>query len=752
VSVLRLFTRGIREKLMTWVSLLVGGIALFVAFFFPWRLQQQALRATTAKAASMRDITAYSVTAALYFRDTLAMREVLVAIMKDPEIVSVGVEDGFGRTIVRAGTEPAESGPTDEVNASLLAGGRLLVTGAPVYHDGTRIGRVELAVSLDSLGAQVAAARRTGILFGLFILAFGLAVAYAIAQVLTSPLRRVGDTVRAIAAGDLSLRAAAPSDRDVAELVHAFNGMVDALVGVQADLARANVDLEHRVHERTATLRTFIDVTPQAIVSTDLQGIVTLWNRAAERLFGWRADEVIGHQLPNIPEAGRDAFMASLRALEDGTIMQGMEFVRQRKDGSHVHVLNSASALRDEEQRPIGYVAVITDLTERQALEGQLRQAQKMEAVGRLAGGVAHDFNNILTVITATTSLLLDDQLPAYIRSDIEEISTAAMRAAALTRQLLAFTRSQVVHLAPVCAGDVVTALSPMLRRLLPAHARIELDTGDSGRIMADVSQIEQIVMNLALNASDAMPNGGTMIIRTRDVTLDAQYVRDHLGVIPGEYVMLAITDDGMGMAPEVLTRIFEPFFTTKPIGKGTGLGLATTYAIVQRLGGRIDVETRAGAGTTLRIYIPRAGAEQLLRPAQLPADAESRGSQTVLLVEDYDAVRLTLKRSLERLGYLVLDAPSGEDGLTVVQDAGIRLDVIVSDMMMPGMNGRDFADAVKLVRPDVPVVFMSGYADAAVRDRTLVDTQHAFVHKPVSGASLARAIQDLLGRASSSR
>jgi PAS domain S-box-containing protein len=498
--------------------------------------------------------------------------------------------------------------------------------------------------------------------------------------------------------------------------------------------------------DRTEALRAFIDLTPQAIVALDAEGRITVWNRAAERLFGWTADETIGKSLPMLPPEHRGAFDIMLHKLRrDGTV-EGREVVRLRKDGSPVNIMLSASALRDD-GRVTGYIAVMADLTERRQLEGQLRQSQTMEAVGRLAGGIAHDFNNILTIITATTALLLDSPLPLSTRTDLQSINTAALRAAALTRQLLAFTRSQVVHIAPVDVDAVLRELESTLLRLLPGNVRLDVAGHARHAIRADVSQIEQIVMNLTVNAVDAMPDGGTVTIRTADVTLDAEYIGDYSAISAGQYVQLSIADTGTGMTPEVLSRLFEPFFTTKPVGKGTGLGLATTYAMVKRMGGCIDVQSTPLRGTTFTIHIPSSSeltsATNPVSDTSLLADA--RGSETILVVEDDAGVRLTLKRGLQRLGYTVLDAPSGEVAIGMARSDPRRVDVLVTDMMLPGMTGQELADRVHALRPALPVVFMSGYADEPARARLRVDVSHAFLHKPVAAASVARAFQDLL-------
>jgi two-component system cell cycle sensor histidine kinase/response regulator CckA len=286
-----------------------------------------------------------------------------------------------------------------------------------------------------------------------------------------------------------------------------------------------------------------------------------------------------------------------------------------------------------------------------------------------------------------------------------------------------------------------------MLRRLLRENIRVSLETTDPlHHVKADVSQIEQVILNLVVNASDAMPEGGSLSVATRNVTLDAAYARERVNVTPGEYTMLVVTDTGVGMSPATMARMFEPFFTTKPIGKGTGLGLATTYAIVQRFGGHIEAQSHVGVGTAFRIYLPRYVDEASEGETEsCPPEGNVAGTETVLLVEDEDPVRIAMKRSLERLGYTVLEASNGETGLSALAERGEDIDVVVTDVMMPGMTGRAMADQLLTTRPEMPVVFISGYADDVTRERGLVDETHAFMQKPFTGLQLARTIREML-------
>ena len=535
-----------------------------------------------------------------------------------------------------------------------------------------------------------------------------------------------------------------PIDVDVRGRPLRMAGRVARIVVVTDVTDRLRAEAQARA--TSEMLQSVIDAAPQAILSTDNSRRVTRWNRAAETLFGWTATEVLGHAVPCISEEQFKQIQAHQRLVETGQVGRTSEIECVCKDGTRLYALLAIAELRDVGAVPVGFVAVFTDLTERMIHDEQKRQSQKMEAVGRLAGGIAHDFNNILTVISSYARLLLESAHDERTREDIGEIALAADRASGLTRQLLAFSRRDVVAHRSLDVSDVVRGMEPMLLRLLNADIALvsKLD-GAVDRVTADPSHIEQIVMNLVVNASDAMPDGGTLVMETGNTELDAAYARTHSDVIPGEYVMLAITDTGKGMDQTTMSKVFEPFFTTKDLGRGTGLGLATVYAIVKQLHGHVWVYSEPEHGTTFKIYLPKASvADPALEPEVVAAPVRTRGSGTVLLVEDDDAVRRVVRRLLEKMHYNVLEASDGEQGLAVVAEFGKTVDVVLTDLMMPNMNGRELANALAVSNPDLHVLFTSGYTDDAAIRRGLMESAHAFLQKPFTAEQLARTLTEL--------
>ena len=381
--------------------------------------------------------------------------------------------------------------------------------------------------------------------------------------------------------------------------------------------------------------------------------------------------------------------------------------------------------------------------------EEQLRLAQKMEAVGRLAGGVAHDFNNVLSVVLSYTGLILSDlKSDDPMRAEIEEIQKAGERAADLTRQLLTFSRQHVVLPKVVDLNQIMVAMEKMIGRLLGADVEVTLFPGARlGKVKVDPGQIEQIVMNLAVNARDAMPSGGRLTIQTNNIDLDDHYASEHLGVTAGPHVMLAVTDTGFGMDKETQGQIFEPFFTTKEKGKGTGLGLSIVFGIVKQSGGHVWVYSEPGHGTTFKVYLPRTEAQTEASPSQPPPAEGGRGSETILLVEDDEQVRAVAVGILRRRGYTVLEAPGAGEALLVVEQYGARINLLVTDVVLPRMNGPQLAERVRASRPDIKVLFMSGYTDEAIIQHGILDSGVTFLQKPITPDSLARKVREALGQ-----
>ena len=483
-----------------------------------------------------------------------------------------------------------------------------------------------------------------------------------------------------------------------------------------------------------------------AIFLLDEAGAVASWNNGAERIHGYREAEALGRDMAGLllPEgsgpAERERTLA--RARDAGRVEE--EGWRLRADGERFRanvVLRPLMVGTDA-----GYLVVVRDVTEQRELEAQFQQSQKMEAVGRLAGGVAHDFNNLLTVILGSAEMLSEDlEVDDPRRADAEEIRRAAERGAALTRQLLAFTHRQVRRPLPVDLRAVVDEMDSLLARVIGEHIEVVTQApAEPLAVYADPTEIEQVVMNLAVNARDAMPEGGVLSILLDGVRLDEAAAARMGGLAPGGYARLRVSDTGHGIAPDVMPHLFEPFFTTKGPGEGTGLGLPTVYAIVTQSGGHIGAESREGAGAAFVIHLPLTGAAPVAEAGPDAADgAGPTGTESVLLVEDEPAVRRLVSRTLERAGYSVLVAESGAAAAALWTRTPI--DLLLTDVVMPGADGAELARRFSAERPGARVLFMSGHTEGALVDRAAREAQAPFLQKPFTPAELARRVREVL-------
>jgi two-component system cell cycle sensor histidine kinase/response regulator CckA len=494
-----------------------------------------------------------------------------------------------------------------------------------------------------------------------------------------------------------------------------------------------------------ATLATVVEHTDDAVVGLTPEGVITAWNGGAERLFGYTAEEVLGEPATMLADedgAGEQAdVLARIRRGERGL---SYETRRQRKDGTPVDVSLTVTPIRDQAGSVIGASAIARDVTaakeaaeRRRAVEERTHQAQRMESLGKLAGGVAHDFNNILAIIANYTDFVAEETADRPgVQADLTQVRTAVERATNLTRQLLTFTRAETVQPRDVDLNAALTEAHKMLERTIGEHINmLARPAPQPMTVHADPSQLQQVLLNLAINARDAMPEGGTLVLEVNSATLGGDEVNMQPPLPAGTYARLLVSDTGEGMSPETAARVFEPFFTTKPQGKGTGLGLATVYGIVTEAGGSINVYSEPGIGTTFRIYLPLVTAPTITAPApprQAPPDGNGR---TVLVVEDEPALARVISRILTDGGYHVVTAANGPEALEL--DEQHPCDVLLTDVIMPEMSGRRLAELLHERRPDLPVLYMSGYSNGLLGTTKVLDEDVAFIEKPFTGSDL---------------
>jgi two-component system, cell cycle sensor histidine kinase and response regulator CckA len=508
--------------------------------------------------------------------------------------------------------------------------------------------------------------------------------------------------------------------------------------------------IRHQLVEREELFRLISENAMDMIAVVDPDGRRLYNSPAYARILGFTDDELAGtsfydHVHPDDIYTAQQAVKQATATNPGGTVQYRM----RHKDGTWHTIESGASAILNQQGKVEKFVVVNRDVSEQRQLEEKFRQAQKMEAVGRLSGGVAHDFNNLLGVIIGYAEFLQESLDPENsLRSSVDEILKAGKRAASLTRQLLAFSRQQVLDPKVLDLNVVVLDMDKMLRRLIGEDIELSTVLGpDLGRLKADQSQLEQVLLNLVVNARDAMPQGGKLLIDTQNMVMDEAFVRRYpYPVQPGPYVCLTVTDSGVGMDAETKARAFEPFFTTKEKGKGTGLGLSTVYGVVKQSGGYIDIYSTPGAGTTFKIYLPRVD-DAITTDAPVGGATSFSGNETILLAEDESSLRTLTRNTLELCGYKVLEAKDGLEAIEVSERFKGPIDLLLTDMVMPGMGGRQLAEELTRRRPEIRLAYMSGYTGQAVGSQGPVDPGSVFLLKPFTRELLTRKIREALDR-----
>jgi len=520
----------------------------------------------------------------------------------------------------------------------------------------------------------------------------------------------------------------------------------------QISVASAAAEMERmQIEEKHAILSAAVEQSTECVVITDLEGNIVYVNPVFERNTGYSVSEAIGKK-PSILKSEKHSseyYSKLWFALKSAGSWSGI-LINKRKDGTLFEEETSISTVSDSKGRPAYYVAVKRDVTNERRLEEQLRQAQKMEAIGQLTGGIAHDFNNFLTAILGFSSLLqmkYEDDKDAQSNSYLQNIISAAEKAANMTNSLMAFSRKRIINIRPALLNDIIKGMERLLQRVITENVELKTSLTDEGTIiMADTGQIEQVLLNLVANARDAMPKGGTVFIKTEVVHIDEKFVRPHGYGKPGDYVLLSVSDTGIGMDEMTRERIFEPFFTTKEVGKGTGLGLSIVYGIVKQHNGYIDVNSELGKGATFNIYFPII--ESTLESTETKKKAvHTGGTETILLAEDEIEVRRLVKTVLEEFGYKVIEAADGEDAVDRFMENKDEINLILLDVIMPKKNGREAYNKIKNISPDVKAIFISGYTEDIIKREDIFEMGLNFIAKPVSPSDLLEKIREVLDK-----
>ncbi len=775
-AVPRTFLPGtLRARLILAAAVLLGSLAAFLISYIPVRLERHTLELTLHRAEGTAEMAAYNLEAALVFEDHEAIERVFAGARRNPDVLYLVLTGADGAIVAADNLAAAEGAGFEGAEAGAHApDGQVLRVQAPVGSPSTPLGTLHLGLSLAGVRGYVAETRRhvawvTLTLFGVVGLGF-----VGISTLVTRPVRRIVQTMDGVTRGDLGLRTGLDPRDEVGFLGHTLDLMIDRLQGAQQELREHNRTLEDRIEARTRALRVEIDERERAegalrsserrfraMFESSALGIALLTphgdllgtNAALRAMLGlgeaWARGTPEG-EAPLASRVHRDDRAPWARGWarrSEARIGEPEELRWSREDGATVWSRVTLTTVREEAGDPFVMV-MVENVTQARELQAQLRQSQKLEAVGQLAGGVAHDFNNLLTTINGIADLALAEHgdRPS-LAQDLSEIRKAGERAAALTSQLLAFSRRQMLQPEEVDVGFVVRDMAAMLKRLIGPSIRLELDISpDTHALKADPGQLTQVFMNLVVNARDAMPSGGVLLVRTRNVHLSRDQAHGFGAQRPGDFVEITVSDTGHGMDEATRARVFEPFFTSKPRGKGTGLGLATVHGIVHQSGGGITVESAPGEGTTFTLVLPSLGRPgRVSQPLPLPSPGEG-GRARILLVEDEASVRGVLCRFLRRAGYVVVEAEDGVQGLERFRAAGGAFDAVVTDVLMPRMTGTDMARQIVEDTPGIPVLFVSGFTEDEVPGGGVRSGgPQAFLSKPFLPDLFLRRVGELL-------
>ena len=741
---------SIRQKLQAIVMVTSAAALLVASVAFTLYDRSTFLRGKTQDLAAVAKMIGSNSTAAVTFGDARSAAEILSALQTQQNVIRACIYDKAGQLFAsysRDTTNVSCSLSPAQVQAMTIIKQEMILF-QPMIVNGQSIGTIVIEADLNDLAARLTKFLEIDFLVLLASLAVAFLLSTRLQRVISRPIRELADTALSVSTrANYSIRARKRSDDEIGLLFDQFNSMLDRIQQGDIALQKVQDELERRVAERTSYVNALIDNSPLAIMVLDADQKIQLCNPAFQHLFQCVPEEEIGKPIvelfPNeitLPEASAAVGATSREAPVSVTTR------RKRKDGSFVDIELHLVPLTVN-GTVFGSLGIYQDVTQRHVLEAQLRMAQKMEAVGRLSGGIAHDFNNLLGVILGYIQVIKRQLAPATpLYEYAEEVEKASQRAVSLTRQLLAFSRQQVLEPVVVNLNTLVADMEKMLPRLIGEDIQLKLILDPAiGQVKADAGQLEQVVMNLAVNARDAMPDGGELMIQTADVDFDAAQAGKHVGLAPGQYVMLAVTDTGTGIDPENLARIFEPFFTTKAVDKGTGLGLATVYGVVKQSSGYIAVESEKGKGASFRVYLPRIGQPVAIDLKRVQAPLSMRGSETILLVEDAEPLRKLTCMLLTENGYHVLTAADGGEALRVAAMYEGFIHLLLTDVVMPVMNGRVLARRLAPRHPTMKVLYISGYTDSFIAERRVLEEGIHLLHKPFTQEALASKVRELL-------
>ncbi len=760
----------ITSQLATLTIPLIGAISLFIFVYFPAQLERQALKALEGKANQAASVLASKVSESVTAGQRVNLEKELADVGLGEEISYAVILDASGHVVAATGRDLAEGASYLRTSARtpVSADGSIYRVSVPAGPPERHGGRVYLGLSLKELREQERVLRRSTAAISIAIFIFGMVVMFTISTIVIKPLNRMVQTFREIAEGNLNKRVRVTSQDEVGNLARSFNTMVDNLQAAYQELEQANRSLEERVAQRTWSLeqeirerrtaeealktsekkyRTLFEELIDGVLIHTPEGVLVDANPAAVTMLGYESRADLMSVTMEDLFADRDEAARLADILEREGLVNGFELSLRKGEEGIAVVSLSANTIRDGFGRIVSYRSIVRDITGIRQLEHQLIESQKLETVGRLAGGVAHDFNNMLNIILGNAQLArMAARKKGDVSSHILSIEEAVRRAAAIVKQLLAYGRRQVLDLKVVCFNDVVSDFAKMIHRFVGENIEMRLRSGRKvPRVKVDTTQVNQVLLNLVVNARDAMPDGGELTIETRSETIDEAYCRLNVDARPGRYAVLTVSDTGTGIDEETAKQIFEPFFTTKGLGQGTGLGLSVVYGIVRQHGGFINVYSEPGKGTVFKVYFPAVA--EAVRAMETVEEPMKGGSETILIAEDEPSLREVASAMLTALGYQTVLASDGEEAVHIFREKHDEIDLVLLDVVMPRLGGKEAYEEMKKIKPSMNSLFVTGYSLSGIHTNFILEQGIDALQKPYSAELLGKKVREILDR-----
>lgn len=771
--------KHIRTKLIIFYSFLIGIISLFVSVYFPENLKSEKMKSIKEKVYSISELTSFSVSPGVYFEDIKSIDEALLGIMQNKDLSYLIIADKSGKTLYEYNKSQAFKSMylSDAEFSTDLS---IFKAKTDIRFNREIIGKLYIGISLEELYTDVGNSKKSILLISVIVFIIGLIIVFIISIVITRPINKMENTIDQITANDMSKRVNINTKDEIWRLGQSFNLLLDELENSHNNLNKVNNALKVRINVQNELIekqhilseslikseqkyRFLADNTVDIIWTTDLDLNSTYITPSVEKLFGYSVEEWLALKLSDylavdsISQIVHSIYNEIEKAkLNDYDRNRPLVFEAEilKKDNTKIWVENTVKVFSDEAGELSGIFFFARDISlrkdaerQKRQLEEQLLHTQKIDSIGRLSGGIAHDLNNMLTPIIGYADILKNKLAgdEAMVKRT-QRIINAAYNARDLVKQLLAFARKQTLDIKPINLNVIIKDFNAMLSRVISANIPIIYNLNDElSNINADIVQIQQILINLCVNAQDAMPEGGKIYIETDNVTIDEYYTIEHEKIGKGNYITLTIRDTGSGISPEIQTKVFEPFFTTKGIGKGTGLGLSTVYGIVKQQKGYIWLYSEVGIGTTIKIHFPAINSVAAVFPVKETEPDDNSGIETLLVVEDQKNVLDMVLEYLEMNGYMVLSAQDGNNAVEVYKKYNDKIHLLITDIILPDINGKQVFDNLSQYDSELKVLYMSGYSEEIITVENVLKPGVNFIQKPFNLKDLGIKIRKIL-------